>query len=53
MIFSTKNKQFAILGNKINDIKTKLENLSTVYEQYRLSGKNEAMASLFGQINHN
>lgn len=48
MIFSTKNKQFSILGSKINDIKTKLKNLSTVYEQYGLSGKNGAMASLFG-----
>lgn len=48
MIFTTKNKQLAIFGKSIDNIKTKLINLSTVYEQYGLSGKNGVFASLFG-----
>lgn len=48
MIFSTKNKQLAIFGKTLDDIRTKFINLSTVFEQYGLSGKNGVIASLFG-----
>lgn len=46
-IFTTKNKELAIFGKTLDDIKDKIIKLSNVYEQYGLLGENGALASLF------
>lgn len=48
MIFSTKNKQLAIFGKTIDDIRTKLIKFSEIHDQYDYFGKNGVFASLFG-----
>lgn len=47
MIFSTKNKELAIFGNTIDDIKNKIDKFSEIKIKNGLFGENGALASLF------
>lgn len=47
MIFTTKNKELAIFGNTIDDIRNKIDKFNEIKPQNGLFGENGAFASLF------
>lgn len=55
MIFTTKNKEFAIFGNTITDVKEKWKEFKKELAKNdgKLFGENGALASLFGSKNQN